>query len=225
MKNPTNPFVTIIEFALKLAIFAASFCGVYLQAVIDGGFWKPKIYLYFTIISNTGIAIIVLSMLLMRIIELTCKRQIIPPWFYTLKYLFTSALFTTLVVAFAILAPAIKNMSYIFTPKNVLAHLLTPLLATLDFLIFDQGYVMKKHSVLQSLLLPGLFSLVTLLLSIKGVYYTNGTYYPYFFFDYKSLGWFTLSFHRLGTAWWLIIIAGITMFSAWVLLKMKKRAT
>lgn len=223
MKTKTNLCSTITEFALKIAVFAAAFGGVYLQAVIDGGFFKPKIYLYFTIISNTGIAIIMLVMLLCRSIELIAKRQIIPQWLYTLKYLFTSALFTTLVVAFAILAPAIKSLSYIFTPKNVLAHLLAPLLATVDFLVFDKGFVIKKYSVLQSLILPGLFSLVTLALSVKRVSYTNGTNYPYFFFDYRSLGWFTLSLHKPGTFWWLLIIAAITMLCSWILLKLKSR--
>lgn len=159
----------------------------------------------------------------MKIAELISRRPIKSEWLYTLKYMITSALFTTLVVAFAILAPAIKNMNYIFTPKNILAHLLAPLFATIDFLVFDKGYVIKKHSVFQSLVLPGLFTVITLLLSIKGVYYTNGTNYPYFFFDYRSLGWFTLSLHGLGTAWWFIIIAVITMLSSWILLKIKRK--
>lgn len=214
----------IIELVLKLAVLATSFSGVYLQAIIDGGFFKPKIYLYFTILSNTAIAVIVLVMLPVRVMEILTKQKIVPQWFYTLKYIVTSALFTTLVVAFAILAPAVHNIHYVLSLKNVLAHLLTPLLATMDFLIFDKEYMIKKYSVFQSLILPGAFALITLLLSIKGVYYTNGTYYPYFFFDYRSLGWFTLSLHRLGTAWWFLIIAGITMFSAWLLLKLKKRA-
>lgn len=222
MKEQLSPLSSVIECALKFAIFAAAFAGVYLQAVIDGGFFKPKIYLYFTIISNTGIALLILVMLPVRIAEILSKRQIMPRWLYTLKYLFTSALFTTMVVAFAVLAPAIRSIDYILTPKNLLAHLLAPLFATLDFLLFDKGYVVKKYSVLQSLILPGVFSLVTLLLSVKRVYYTNGTNYPYFFFDYRSLGWFTLSLHRPGTFWWLLMVSGITMLSAWILLKMKR---
>lgn len=223
MKNKSNPLIIMAEFILKAAVFTSAFGGVYLQAIIDGGFFKPKIYLYFTIISNTGIAIISFVMLIIKIAELISKRQLTPKWLYTLKYMITAALFTTLVVAFAILAPAIKNMNYIFTPKNILAHLLAPLFATMDFLLFDKGYVIKRYSAFQSLVLPGLFTVITLLLSIKGVYYTNGTSYPYFFFNYRELGWFTLSAHGLGTAWWFIIIAVITILSSLILLKIKKK--
>lgn len=223
MKNKKEYCCIGIEFLLKIAAFVAAFSGVYLQARIDGGFFKPKIYLYFTILSNTGIAGILFFVILLRIAELLTKRQIVPQWVFTLKYMVTAALFTTLVVAFAILAPAIKNIHYIFSLKNICAHLLAPLLATIDFVVFDKRFIIKKCSVLQSLFLPGAFTIITLLLSIKGVYYTNGTYYPYFFFNYRKLGWFTLSPHKLGTAWWFLIVAGITMVSSYILLKIKAK--
>ncbi len=223
VKKSAGTHALILEFLLKTALLAASFGGVYLQAVIDGGFFKPKIYLYFTILSNTGIAVITLLLLPLRTAELLLDQPSVPQWLYTLKYMFTAALFTTLLVAFAILAPAIRNLSYILSPKNVLAHLLTPLLAAADFLVFDHGYARTKYSVPQSLILPGLYAALTLIFSIDGVYYTNGTYYPYFFFDYRTLGWFTLSPHKLGTAWWLGFIALLTAISSWLLLKLKKR--
>ncbi len=132
VKKRAGVHASILEFLLKTALLAASFGGVYLQAVIDGGFFKPKIYLYFTILSNTGIAVITLLLLPLRAAELLLDRPAGPRWLYTLKYMFTAALFTTFLVAFAILAPAIRNLRYILSPKNVLAHLLTPLLATAD---------------------------------------------------------------------------------------------
>jgi len=223
MKNRAGTHAPVIEFLLKAALLAASFGGVYLQAVIDGGFFKPKTYLYFTILSNTGISVIALLLLLLRAAERLADRPVVPRWLYRLKYMFTAALFTTFLTAFAILAPAVGNLSYILSPKNVLAHLLTPLLATVDFLAFDPEFRRQKISVPQSLILPGLYTALTLFLSIDGVYYTNGTYYPYFFFDYRTLGWFTLSLHKIGTAWWLGIIALITAVSSWLLLKLKKR--
>ena len=41
-------------------------------------------------------------------------------------------------------------------------------------------------------ILPLLYLAMTLLISIKGVTYSNGTNFPYYFLNYREYGWFNL---------------------------------
>ena len=63
---------------------------------------------------------------------------------------------------------------------------------------------------------------MTLLISIKGVTYSNGTNFLYYFLNYREYGWFNL--HGMpGVAWWILIVA-VMAFAVTYLLLVFKRA-
>ncbi len=219
-----NYIPSIPEILFKpLLIFTALF-GVYLQAKLDGGFFRTNVYLYFTIFSNTGTAIVFFLFWILEIAERINKRKYLKPFMFTIKYMFTAALSITLVVSATLLAP-FKDMTYLFSVKNLTVHIFAPLIAVLDFLIFDRRFHIKWYMPLLGLALPAAYSVLTILLSIRGIHYSNGTIYPYYFFNWRDLGWWTFSKTCLGVGWWLIIIGVVSLILSSVLTLIKKTIT
>lgn len=211
---------TMPEILIKPLLIFIALLGVYLQARLDGGFFTTNVYLYFTIFSNTGAAIVFFVFLIFEIIERINRKPYIPKWMFTIKYMFTVALLITLVVSATLLAP-FKDQAYLFSVKNLSVHIFAPLLAVIDFLVFDKRLKIHWYTPFLGLLLPAAYSALTLLLSIKGIYYSNGTIYPYFFFNWRELGWWTMSRAGIGVGWWLIIIGIAALFLSSVLTGIK----
>lgn len=196
---------SVLEILFKPLLIITALYGVYLQAKLDGGFFRTNVYLYFTIFSNTGTAIVFAVMFIAELTERIRGRYMIPQGLFVLKFMFTAALAITLVVAATLLAP-FKDQAYLFSAKNLTVHIFAPLIAVLDFLIFDRRFIVRWYTAFLGLAMPAGYSALTLLLSIRGIHYSNGTIYPYYFFNWRELGWWTFSKPKLGVGWWLIII-------------------
>lgn len=215
---------TIPEILFKPILIFTALLGVYLQAKLDGGFFSTNVYLYFTIFSNTGTSIIFFVFLIFEIAERINKKLYLKPFMFTIKYMFTASLSITLVIAAILLAP-FKDQAYLFSIKNLTVHIFAPLLAVIDFLIFDKRFRVKWYTSFLGLVLPATYSLLTLILSIRGVHYSNGTIYPYYFFNWRELRWWTFSKSQLGVAWWLIIIGLVSLILSSALIFIKKVMT
>ena len=211
----------IFELLLKIATIIFAFWGVCLQARDDGGFIRSNTYLYFTIISNLETVIIFSVFVVLRIVENIKGKQIIPKPLFMLKFMITAAMTITLTVAALLLAP-LKDNVYLFSMKNLSLHIIAPILAMIDFLMIDRGFEYKWKMTFLGFILPLLYLAMTLLISIKGVTYSNGTNFPYYFLNYREYGWFNL--HGMpGVAWWILIVA-IMAFAVTYLLLVFKRA-
>ena len=194
--------------------------GVYLQAKIDGGLFRTYVFLYFTIMSNMGTAIIFAIMLIMQIIERCRKRKLISNKLLTVKYMFTAAMTLTLVVSLCLLAP-FKSQAYLFSFRNLSLHIFAPFAAVIDFWVFDKRFKCRLRTSLLGLVIPTIYLAVTLLLSIRGITYSNGTMYPYYFLDYRSLGWLSFTSEKIGVVWWISLIAVIAFVSSLLLTVIK----
>ncbi|MCD8181106.1 MAG: hypothetical protein LUF26_06495 [Firmicutes bacterium] len=212
---------TAAEILWKAVIIALTVTGVYLQARDDGGLFRSNTYLYFTVISNSGTAVISAVFLILETAERLRGKYYIPKRLFTLKYMFTAAMFLTLIVSSCLLAP-FKDRAYLLSMKNLCLHIFAPLASVVDFLAFDKRFKCRKRTVLMGFVLPLIYLAVTLLLSIKGIMYSNGTNYPYYFLNYRSLGWLTLSGGNIGVAWWLMIVAVMTGIASALLLRLKR---
>ena len=107
---------SIIEILFKPLLIIFAVTGVVLQAKLDGGFFSTNVYLYFTILSNTLIAIVFFIFFCLEIIEQLTGKRIIPHWLLTIKYMFTSAMFLTLLVSVTLLMP-FKDQAFCFQQK------------------------------------------------------------------------------------------------------------
>lgn len=212
------PSIPEILWKVILIVFAS--VGVYLQARDDGGLFRNHTYLYFTVISNMGTALVFLIFFVMETAEHFKKKYYIPYSLFVIKYMFTVAMTITLVVSSCLLAP-FKDQAYLLSMKNLSLHIFAPLVTVIDFLVFDKRFKCRKRTCFCGFVLPLLYLAVTLLLSIKGISYSNGTNYPYYFLDYRSLGWFNCSNGLIGVMWWLLLIAVITMIVSFALIGIK----
>lgn len=195
--------------------------GIVLQAKLDGGFFRSNIYLYFTILSNSLTAIVFFVFFCLEIIENVTRKRIITYRLLTVKYMMTSAMFLTLFVSVVLLMP-LKDQAYLFSMKNLCQHIFAPLIALLDFLIFDREFKTGIKAFAQSFIFPFVYLAVTFLLSLKPIRYSNGTNFPYYFLDYKTYGWWSLPPEGLGVFWWIVIVALMLGVSTAVLLGIKR---
>lgn len=211
----------IFELLLKIATIIFAFWGVCLQARDDGGFIRSNTYLYFTIISNLETVIIFSVFVVLRIAENIKGKQIIPKPLFMLKFMITAPMTITLTVAALLLAP-LKDNVYLFSMKNLSLHIIAPILAMIDFLMIDRGFEYKWKMTFLGFILPLLYLAMTLLISVKGITYSNGTNFPYYFLNYRELGWFNLNGGMPGVAWWILIVAVMAFAVMYLLLAFKR---
>lgn len=211
----------IFELLLKIATIIFAFWGVCLQARDDGGFIRSNTYLYFTIISNLETVAIVGVFIGLRIAETIRGKQIISKPLFVLKFMITAAMTITFTVAALLLAP-FKDNAYLFSMKNLSLHIIAPILAMIDFLMIDRGFEYKWKMTFLGFILPLLYLAMTLLISVKGITYSNGTNFPYYFLNYRELGWFNLNGGMPGVAWWILIVAVMAFAVTYLLLAFKR---
>ncbi len=215
-----NKGPSIISILWKLVVIVFAAIGVYLQAKLDGGLFKTYVFLYFTILSNMGIAIISALLLMLGICERIMKKKLIPHWLLTVRFMFVTAMFVTLVVSLALLAP-FKSQAYLFSLRNLSVHIFAPIAAVVDFLVFDKSFRCRLRTCFWGFVLPAFYLAVTLLISIKGITYSNGSNFPYYFLDYRTLGWTTFENGQIGVLWWILLIAGIIFVISFLLTILK----
>ncbi len=104
---------------------------------------------------------------------------------------------------------------------NAMVHNAVPLLALVDFFAFRYGYKPRRYDLSWSILMPFLYLLLVLGLSMSG-YRFSSSRAPYFFLDYRALGWFTLK-GGIGTFWWIVLILLFVVAMGKVMLSIHNR--
>lgn len=191
-----------IIFIYRIIAFFISLCGVLLHflsdTVVESGFMIQHKMAYFTI--QTNILIVLLFMMLLwqsiRGYQQNGKWGVgvISPKFYGAIIVY---IIMTMLVFWVILAPITGIPTNHFLLMNTLIlHLVTPLLAIVDFIFFyPHGYFRKKYIILW-LSYPIAYVLFVILYSniIKKPYYsfqigtrTIELMYPYPFLDIKIM--------------------------------------
>ena len=92
----------------------------------------PESFRYFTVLSNLFCALTALVLLLFELFEA------MPAWVVTLKYMGTAAVTVTLLTVFLFLLPASGSIEGLLsTWPEIVMHVVTPALAILSFLCFE----------------------------------------------------------------------------------------
>lgn len=164
----------IISIVCKSIVVVAAIVGVILQTVESAAS-----LLYFTLQSNIWIAATCLVGLAFVIAKVQLKR-----WMYVVKFIFTVSITLTGVVYCTMLAPFIEEGA--FNLSNTLLHVVTPLAAIADFLLYDYNAEYRWWDSLLGTIPPFYY------LGFAGVGYAcnwtflDGNRYPYFFLDWGS---------------------------------------
>lgn len=164
--------------------------------------------MYFTNLSNFWIG----STCLIGIM-LMLKNKEIKPWMYIVKLVFTVSITLTGIVYCTFLAPFIPDNPWGLS--SVLTHIIVPVFAVIDFLVYDLTFDFKYKHSLYTLVPPLYYLLYSALGFVLNWDFGLGDNYPYFFLDWGApVGIFGISSeipHYLGTFYWLIILLIIVL--------------
>lgn len=220
-----------ISFLLKTIVVLASMTGiVFVVGKITysyvGGI---KGLMYFTNKSNIWIGVVCLIGMILMIMEDVKQKDILKPWMYVVKLVFTVSITLTGMVYCFLLAPTMTTNPWSIT--SVLTHVVVPLTSIIDFLIYDCHKMTFKYNYSLYALLPPLYYLgFSSLGFILNWDFGMGENYPYFFLDWGApVGVFGISKelpHYIGTFYWLIllliIVLGMSNLYIFVSKKIKK---
>lgn len=216
-----------ISFLLKIIVILAAVTGIIFVignitfSYVSG--WKGL--MYFTNQSNLWIGCVCLIGVILMILEDIKQKRIIKPWMYTIKLVFTVSITLTGMVYCFLLAPTMPNNPWSVT--SVLTHVVVPLTAVADFLIYDCQHAVFKYKCALYTLIPPLYYLgYSSLGFILNWNFGMGYNYPYFFLDWGApVGFFGISKelpHYIGTFYWLILLLLIVLGLAFLYIFISK---
>lgn len=182
-----NNLTTLI---FQLFSFVFSIIGT-LSVVFKDGIFKPEQILYYTVLSNLLITLMFGFLIYQNIKSMKDKKDY---QFVKSDFLFVCVIdiLVTLLVYWVMLRPnsiaedpTYKTMVF----SNLSTHLVTPLLAIINFIVFDKLKSIKIKDILKCLIFPlSYFALVTVIGFTGFVYKDTGKNFPYFFIDYNEYG-------------------------------------
>ncbi len=220
MKNSRSLTFSILLKSLGVLFGFIGLCFSFSRG--DGIVQSTQAILYFTIQSNIWILITMGFYLVLAIRRYQGHTIVIPRWLALIKYVFTVSIALTFVV-FALLLSPFMSLDYLASPSNLCMHFLAPICAMLDFILFDSKNVYRKKDVLWTLIPPLYYLVFALGLSFAGIKFAEGASVPYYFLDYTTRGWFTVSDAGLGIVYWILMMLLLVTGLAFGLRSLSKR--
>lgn len=209
-----------VSITIKTILLIIGIVGVALTLSADTFMGSVKGFLYFTIQSNVTILIMAAIFLIADIIRLCTGKEIINKILLSLKFIFTIAILVTFLIFTTVLAPSLmkEHLQYLLSYENLSVHMLVPLIAFADFLIFDYTINLSGAKPLWGVAMPIYYLIFALIGSVSGFDF-NGANVPYFFLDYTELGWFSEK-GKMGVFYWIaiftILIIGLSYLIAFL---------
>ena len=214
MKKKTGAYI------IKIVAIAASVYGM--EKMYNGvEFWT-----YFTNLSNIFIDIILLIALVrdIRIKIIPERKQSGNSLWYIVKYVGTISITITFLVFLFLLAPVQGGIFQAYFSNggaSFCVHMITPILAILDFFIFDTEYLEKWEHAFYAVIPPFVYVIgIWILGNYFEVRWGGGMMAPYNFLNYGAkAGWFgfvpgQLSYESLGIGVAYCIFAVMILFLA-----------
>ena len=219
----------IIGIIIKLLLVISSVYGIIKT------YFSPLSFTYFTTLSNIFITLMVFIVLIKDIYYVITKKEIkYNNLIYIVKFLATISITLTFFVFLTILAPTlgggILNAYLGNGAGSLFVHFITPILAVIDFLVFDDEYKPKKRHAIYAVIPPLLYVLFVVIASENGLRW--GTMpAPYNFLNYKaSTGWFGFDLSLIGwetlgigVFYMLVILSVIFILIGMAFLYIRKR--
>ena len=220
-----------ISLWLKYATVISALGGVtfsLVRAKADGYSHWTKRLLYFTAQSNIWIGLSFLAVLLLPLIKAE-RREKWRKQAYLFKYTSTVAITITALVFCLLLAPFADPSYRVWALPNVFTHAITPALAIIDFFVDEYRISLKNGKWALAALPPLSYVASTAVLCVLHTDFGRGLEYPYFFMNfYSPAGIFGFSNgfpFFMGSFYWLIIFAGITLFLSWLYARLHGKRT
>ena len=148
--------------------------------------------------------LIALIFLVNEVVVLITKKGFINQTLLHIKYVATIAITITFIVFFTMLAP-LMGVDYLLSFKNFSLHAIVPILAIVDFFLFDTDIQLTYKSSLLATIPPVCYVAFVYVGAIFKIQYGKDLYYPYFFLNIDTNGFF-FEKGTMGVIPWIIIL-------------------
>lgn len=197
----------IIRIAILSALAIVGILGIIFTAQSSAFMGGGSVFFFFTVQSNIFIIAISLIFLVNEIVVLVTNKGFINQTLRHIKYVATVAITVTFLVFFTMLAP-LMGVDYLLSFNNFSLHAIVPILAIIDFIIFDADINLTYPNSLLATIAPISYVLFVYIGACFKLQYGENLYYPYFFLDFETNGFlFEKGFGII--PWITILLAGI----------------
>lgn len=206
---------TIISIVLKLLTVVAVLGGLIGCFLDAGGFMGGSgLLLYFTNQSNIWIGTVALVLAVLQIVNLTKGKYGFNKKVYLIQQVFTVSISLTCIVYCFVLVPSfLAADTDLFNPfalTQMLLHVVSPLLAIVDFLFFTKGVKFKAVDSLWSAIPPLYYLGFSAVGFVLNGNFGMGNNFPYFFLNYSSpagvFGFSNVMPYFMGSFYWIILL-------------------
>lgn len=192
-------------------------------------------FTYFTTLSNVAVDIILMVFIAadIRFLVSGGKTGIKTNTLYIIKFIMTISITLTFLVFMLILAPTQKNgfiQAYLSNhAASLCLHFITPVLAIVDFLLFDYNYKSTRLHTLYAIIPALVYLTFVTIAGYAGLRWGDGMYAPYNFINFGApTGWFGFDLSLLssstlgiGVAYMVLLLVFIFLGIGAVFLKLK----
>ena len=193
----------IIRIAILSALAIVGILGIIFTAQSSAFMGGGSDFFFFTVQSNIFIIAISLIFLVNEIVVLVTNKGFINQTLRHIKYVATVAITVTFLVFFTMLAP-LMGVDYLLSFNNFSLHAIVPMLAIIDFIIFDTDINLTYPNSLLATIAPISYVLFVYIGACFKLQYGENLYYPYFFLDFETNGF--LFEKGMGVIPWIIIL-------------------
>ena len=197
---------TVVKIIIKAALSIVGILGIVFTALSSAFMGGASVFFFFTVQSNIFIIAMALIFLVNEVVVLLKKKSFINQTLLHIKYVATVAITITFLVFFTMLAP-LMGIDYLLSFNNFSLHAIVPILAIVDFFLFDTDIKITYKSSLLATISPISYVVFVYIGRIFNLKYTENLYYPYFFLNIDSNG-FLFEKGTMGVIPWIIILLG-----------------
>lgn len=192
---------------IKAALVVVGILGIIFTAQSSAFMGGGSVFFFFTVQSNIFVIAMALIFLINEIVLLITKKSFVNQTLLFIKYVATVAITVTFLVFFTMLAP-LMGVDYLLSFNNFSLHAIVPILAIVDFILFDTDINLTYPNSLLATISPISYVIFVYVGAIFKLQYGENLYYPYFFLDFETNGFlFEKGFGII--PWILILLAGI----------------
>ena len=214
----------IAKLLIKAALIVVGILGIIFTAQSSAFMGGASVFFFFTVQSNIFIIAMALLFLINEIMVLLGKKSFINQTLLHIKYVATVAITVTFLVFFTMLAP-LMGVDYLLSFNNFSLHAIVPILAIIDFILFDTDIKLTYKSSLFATISPISYVVFVYVGAIFKLKYGDNLYYPYFFLDYETNGFFFEKGFGI-IPWIIVLLIGIIGlgFLFTLLIKLRQKA-